>query len=237
MTGLRNRKFTDTNEGLDKCFALSYYSRMRFIHNLLPILNQAPASRVVSVLAGGQERKLITDDLGLKVHFSLLNVVDQTTTMHTLALEYVAQSNPSISFLHVYPGWVQTDIMENFFNSKYRLSSTLYQSMSVLARWLFLPIFSLVAISVEEAGERQLFHATSPRYPSARTLQSQSSEQDGSHYKPVFECAVPANGVYRVTAKSETVSDTKVLGPLREAHMPEKIWNHTIEVFGEAVAL
>ncbi|KAL9039461.1 MAG: hypothetical protein Q9214_004870, partial [Letrouitia sp. 1 TL-2023] len=118
---------------LDKCFALSYYSRMRFIHNLLPLLNQSPAPRVVSVLAGGQERRLITDDLGLKHHFSLLNVIDQTTTMHTLALEHIAKTNPSISFLHVYPGWVQTDIMENFFNSKHRLSSTLYQILSVLA--------------------------------------------------------------------------------------------------------
>lgn len=235
--GLRPRRHTDTDEGLDKCFALSYYGRMRFIHNLLPLLNQAVAPRVVSVLAGGQERRLITNDLGLKEHFSLLNVIDQTTTMHTLALEYVAETNPSISFLHVYPGWVQTDIMENFFNSKYRLSSTLYQILSVLARWLFLPIFSLVAMSAEEARERQLFHTTSLRYPSARTPQSQSSGQGEGHYEPAFECSVPGNGVYRVTAKGETVSDTKVLGPLREAHMPERIWNHTIEVFNEAVAL
>lgn len=206
---------------------------MRFIHNLLPLLNKAPTTaRVLSVLAGGQERKLITDDLGLKDKFSLLNVVDQTTTMHTLALEHVAKRNPSVSFLHVYPGWVQTDLVDNFFKSKSRLNSTLYQFLTVLAGWLFLPIFSLVATSVEESGERQLFHATSPRYHSARTLESES------HWdlETAFECSVPGNGVYRVSAEGETVSDTKVLGPLRETGMPEKVWGHTIEVFAEALA-
>lgn len=206
---------------------------MRFILNLLPLLNKAPTPRVVSVLAGGQERKLISDDLGLRNNFSLLNVVDQTTTMHTLALEHVAKTNPSVSFVHVYPGWVLTDIVDKLFESTSRLSSTLYQFLSMLVRWLFLPVFSLVAMSAEESGERQLFHATSPRYPSARTLQSQGRDLER---ETTFECSVPGNGVYRVAATGETVSDVKVLGPFRETHMPEKVWDHTIEVFAEALA-
>ena len=206
---------------------------MRFIYNLLPLLNQAPTPRVLSVLAGGQERKLITDDIGLKDNFSLLNVVDQTTTMHTLALEQVAKTNTSISFVHVYPGWVQTDLVGKLFDSKSRLSSNLYRFLSVLARWLFFPIFNLIATSAEESGERQLFHATSPRYTSARTLQSQGRDMDT---EVAFECSVPGNGVYRVVATGETVSEAKVLGPLRETHMPEKVWEHTIEVFAEGLA-
>ena len=204
---------------------------MRFIQNLLPLLNNAPTPRVLSVLAGGQERKLITDDLALKNQYSVPNVVDQTTTMHTLALEQIAKSNPSISFVHVYPGWVRTDLVEKFFDSASGLNSTGYTLLMSLARRLFLPIFSLVATSVEESGERQLFHATSPRYPSAQTLQSQ-----GPNPETAFECSVPGNGVYRVTATGETSSDTKVLGPLRDAHMDEMVWDHTMEVFAEALA-
>ena len=36
-------------------------------------------------------------------------------------------------------------------------------------------------------------------------------------------------------AKGETVSDTKVLGPLRDARVDEKVWDHTVGVFEEAV--
>ena len=207
---------------------------MRFIHNLLPLLNKAPTPRVLSVLAGGQERKLITDDLALKNNYSIPNVVDQTTTMHTLALEQIAKSNPSISFLHVYPGWVHTDFVEKFFNSVSGLHSTGYTFLMALVRWLFLPIFSLIATSVEDSGERQLFHATSPRYPSSRTLQSRDGRNPET--KKAFECSVPGSGVYRVTARGETSSDTKVLGPLRDARMDEKVWDHTIEVFAQALA-
>ena len=228
--GLKNKEI-DTSETLDKVFSLSYYARMRFIHNLLPLLNNAPNPRVLSVLAGGQERKLITHDLALKTNYSIPNVVDQTTTMHTLALEHIAKSNPSISFLHVYPGWVQTDFVDKFFASVSGLNSPLYTFLITLAQWLFTPIFSLFATSVHDSGQRQLFHATSPRYPSARTLQSRSRNPENA-----FECSVPGNGVYRVTATGETVSDAKVLGPLREARMDEKVWDHTIEVFADVRA-
>lgn len=204
---------------------------MRFIHNFLSLLEKAPHPRVLSVLAGGQERNLIVDDLGLRDNFSLLNVVDQTTTMHTLALEHIAKTHPSISFLHVYPGWVKTDIVEGLFNSKRRLSSSLSVLVGVLARWLILPIFNLIATSVEESGERQLFHATSPSYPSARTLRSEKLDLETT-----FGCSVTGNGVYRVTATGETVSDAKVLGPLRKVNMPEKVWEHTTAVFAKILA-
>ena len=204
---------------------------MRFIYNLLPLLNKAPTPRVLSVLAGGQERRLMTDDLGLKNNYSLLNVVNQTTTMHTLALEQIAKTNPSVSFVHVFPGWVCTDFVEKLFNSVSRLNSTTYNILMALVGWLLLSIFRLIATPVKESGERQLFHATSPAYPSARTLQSCNHEAEGA-----FECSVPGNGVYRVYVTGETKSDTKVLGPFREAHMTEKVWDHTNEVFADVMA-
>ena len=204
---------------------------MRFIHQLLPLLNRAPTPRVLSVLAGSQERKLIADDLALKDNYSVPNVVNQTTTMQTLALEHIAKSNPSVSFVHVYPGWVRTDFVDKFFDSISGLNSTGYTVLMALARRLFLPIFGLVASSVQESGERQLFHATSPKYPSARTLRSR-----GRNPETAFECSVPGNGMYRVTATGETVSDAKALGPLRDSHMDEKVWDHTMEVFAQALA-
>jgi NAD(P)-dependent dehydrogenase (short-subunit alcohol dehydrogenase family) len=45
----------ETSEGLEIVQSLEYYSRMLFTIHLLPLLNQAKAPKVVTVLAGGME--------------------------------------------------------------------------------------------------------------------------------------------------------------------------------------
>jgi NAD(P)-dependent dehydrogenase (short-subunit alcohol dehydrogenase family) len=49
----------DTKEGLETCFAISYYSRMRLVWNLLPLLRQSPQPRVLTVLNGGREKSML----------------------------------------------------------------------------------------------------------------------------------------------------------------------------------
>ena len=77
--------------------SLHYYSRMRFIIDLLPLLtkdgtamnNLCPPqpglrrnlSSVVPVLHGGAEGPLILDDLSLKTHFSMNNCARHAITM------------------------------------------------------------------------------------------------------------------------------------------------------------
>lgn len=48
----------DTKEGLDPSMSTRYYSRLRAVQRLLPLLNAAPGPRVVSVLAAGEESPL-----------------------------------------------------------------------------------------------------------------------------------------------------------------------------------
>jgi len=60
------RNCTDTKEGLDRSFALFYYSRIRLIMNLLPLIRQSPRPRVLSVLNGGREKAMLDDDIGLE---------------------------------------------------------------------------------------------------------------------------------------------------------------------------
>ncbi|EMT72005.1 hypothetical protein FOC4_g10003851 [Fusarium odoratissimum] len=77
-----------TGEKLDLCFALSFYIRMRLIERLLPMLMQAPHPRVLSVLAGGHEGPLFTNDgdIGLrkKGNYTAPRAVNQVTTLHSL---------------------------------------------------------------------------------------------------------------------------------------------------------
>ncbi|KAL2071171.1 hypothetical protein VTL71DRAFT_12406 [Oculimacula yallundae] len=218
-----------TSEGIKLCASLSFYARMRFTLNLIPLLRNSRAPRVLSVLAGGNERHIITHDLGLNHNYSIVNTVNHTTTMHTLAFEFIAQDNPSISFLHAYPGWVQTDILDNFFSYEPR---AWYGFVFRLLRAVAAVGMKFVAISAEEAGERQVFFATSSRYPCRETL---LSRPESMVLYNLEDCSVPENGVYRVGWQGNGVSNNEVLGKYRDSGLPGKIWEHTLDVFREAL--
>jgi hypothetical protein len=200
---------------------------MRLTINLLPLLNKSQAPRILSVLAGGKESQILTHDLGLERNYTIINVVNHTTTMQTLMFEHLAKTNPSVSFVHAYPGWVRTEILNNLFTPE---PGAWYGLLFALLRWTAAWGLTLLGISAAEAGERQAFHATSSRYPSRSTIETHP-KQVGS-----AECSVPGNGVYRLSWKGEGVSDDDVLGPYRGEGLPGKVWDHTLEVFDRALS-
>ena len=206
---------------------------MRLTTNLLPLLKKSQAPRILSVLAGGNERQILTHDLGLERNYTIINVVNHTTTMHTLAFEHLAKNNPSVSFIHAYPGWVQTDILGNLFTPK---PGAWYGSIFALFRWMAAWGLKVFGISAEESGERQAFHATSSRYPSKITIEARVVHAEKVEASEFAECSVPGNGVYRLSWNGEGVSDNKVLGPYRKEGLPEKIWDHTVELFDRALS-
>jgi NAD(P)-dependent dehydrogenase (short-subunit alcohol dehydrogenase family) len=78
---------TETTEGNDKKFMLHYYSRIAVINGLLPKLHSG--SRVMSVLDSlrGNPSKLNYEDLDLKNHYSLQNVMMHGITMNDITLQ------------------------------------------------------------------------------------------------------------------------------------------------------
>lgn len=242
---------------------------MRFITNLLPLLEKAATStisasstgaqtprsdpRIFSVLAGGKEKRLITHDLGLENHYSIPNVIDQTTMMTTLAFEHLARDHPAVAFIHEHPGIVRTNIITNFLSSLAGPSSTSSASIvspgiwrmviGLVSKLVLLPIFYLIAISPQQSGERRLFEATTPSYMARRTIERRENDSKSALKASGMTTVVSdfsqgscgENGVYRVTATGKSLSDDRVLKPYRAQGMPEQIWAHTMEVF-KAVA-
>lgn len=108
----------ESPEGLDRKMVVSYYGRLRFVSNFLPLLKAAAAAspsesaRVISVLAPGREGTLHTEDLGLATpgNYSLRNVESHTVTMTTLAFEELSLRNPEIGWIHASPGIVVTSL-------------------------------------------------------------------------------------------------------------------------------
>ncbi|KAF7554945.1 hypothetical protein G7Z17_g2561 [Cylindrodendrum hubeiense] len=101
---------SETAEGLEITQSLEYYSRMLFVQHLLPLLSEAEAPKVVSVLAGGMERSVDLDDMDLKKpgNFGIMKAQTQYGAMNTMALEKLASDNPNVTFIHSWPGWVNT---------------------------------------------------------------------------------------------------------------------------------
>ncbi|KAI3576485.1 hypothetical protein IWW34DRAFT_880795 [Fusarium oxysporum f. sp. albedinis] len=216
-----------TEEKLDLCFALSFYIRMRLIERLLPMLMQAPHPRVLSVLAGGHEGPLFTNngDIGLrkKGSYTAPRAVNQVTTLHSLVFMYLASHYPKLSWLHVHPGWVATTFLSDLLQNA--------GIVGVLAGKIALPVYRFIAMSEEECGRRQAEYALSGRYPSRKMICSAVVDVTDQ-----AACYGSCSGFYRVLSDGSTVTDGKVLGPMEREGWPLKVFEHTQKVFGEILS-
>ena len=204
--------------------ALGFYSRIRFITNLLPLLQRATAlRRVITVAGGGNEGPLDSSDFPAR-RVPLTAIRGHLCTLITLGLESVAKLAPEVSFVHDYPGTVNTSLPGRVEGV---LGMLLRAYIYVAGYWICVPI--------EECGERHLYLATSARYPPA------SVGSDGGSGVPLGDGVDLArgttgqvgNGMYSVgwdgTSASPEVE--KLLAGYREKRMVEEVWQHTESEF------
>ncbi|CZS92859.1 uncharacterized protein RAG0_03365 [Rhynchosporium agropyri] len=158
----------ESEEGIDIPHALRYYSRLRFIYNLIPLLKASLLPRSISILAGGQESAIDIHDLEVKNYFTFIKAAENGTTQTTLAFEELAKTNPEITFIHKYPGFVNSGVIDRLLAS----AAGLYTIPAYVARWTMVPIANIFSMTVDEAGERILFLATSSRFPASRTTET-----------------------------------------------------------------
>ncbi|CAI6335670.1 unnamed protein product [Periconia digitata] len=206
---------TETEEGLDRKFALHYYARMRFIQNLAPLLTaaatdadpKASLSRVVSVYDPfiGKDKQPNFDDLSLKNNFSLGTCAAHASAMQNFALERFARLYPQTSFIHEQPGAVETGLAKS---------------------WALKPLYFLLRplmVGKKESGERHLFASTAPRY-----APRSKAEEKGV---VVGADGVQGSGHYHLSYSGEADGESKISAELRKDRAEEKIWNHTEEVY------
>ncbi|KAF4628790.1 hypothetical protein G7Y89_g9365 [Cudoniella acicularis] len=224
----------ESAEGIDIPHALRYYSRLRFVNNLIPLLTVAPNPRVISILAGGKESEIDLNDLEVRNNFSGLKAMSNGTTQTTLAFEELAKFYPSITFIHKFPGFVNTGVLSKMMAT----AKGIYAIPATAVRYLVLPIVNLFSTSVDEAGERGLFLATSSRYPSAKP----NTESTGAPLPKGVEVAMSSivkggqgNGVYRLGPLDESADDTPALIGYRLENSGKTVWEETQAVFDRAL--
>ncbi|KAK1752007.1 hypothetical protein QBC47DRAFT_389445 [Echria macrotheca] len=213
-------------EDLDRVTALRFYSRMRFVLDLLSLLQRSTffgeggGGRVITVLGAGQEGTIYPSDLSLKEkgHTGAVRLGGVASTYTTLFLEELARRYPTVSFVHTFPGVVDTNA--------YRHPEHLGPVARFLMRWVLFGLLKwFVTTPVEEVGKRTLYAATAGVFAPAAAA---GQVADGDVAKG--SDGMRGSGCYTVDAKCETIWNRKLVA-LREQGMGEKVWEHTMAEF------
>lgn len=200
-------------ERLDRITAVRHHSRMLLAANLMPLLEASRrGGRVLAVLAGGKEGAVYPDDLALRdpAHRAFRNLAGASTTYVTLGLEQLARRHPRVSFVHAFPGLVQSNLLNDpeQFGPVFRF----------FMNWVILPILGpFVWTKPDVFGERLVYVASSPNFGAPGSDEDLAVGSNGEK----------GSGVYTINETQEPVHSDKVLKPLREQKMDDKIWDYT----------
>ncbi|KAF2155746.1 hypothetical protein K461DRAFT_310371 [Myriangium duriaei CBS 260.36] len=221
-------KRTETREGIDRTMSLIYYSRMRCVVNLLPLLTASTTpAHVVTIFGPGLEADFHGDDLSLREakNQGIVNMRSHVVHMTTLFGEALVKQHPGkLSFCHSYPGFVFTTLWEG---------RQLPWWFRAIFRWLA-PLWKLLAFTGEENGERMLYMST-PHFPASNS----SGKNDLSAELPMGSDGTRGSGAYAVLQKGETMPAAKMdkkYAHLRANGMVRKVFDHTMSAFEEATA-
>lgn len=221
-TGYQDFSRNESPEGLDRLTALRYYSRMRFLVTLAPLLQKSPSPRVVSVLGSGNEGTLDVDDLLLTKGYGVIKAAIAAGTMTTLFLEQWSQRKDmeKVVFIHVYPGVVGDTALT--------LGPNVPGWAKWLVDWILGPMMRLMGYTAAEAGERVIFAATNGRF---RRLEEGRSGV-GTLVQQALDGKV-GGGLYLVQADSSVKTQNAALKKQREEGVGKIVFDHTLEVFDQ----
>ena len=203
--------------------SLCYYSRIRFINKLLPLLidSQASAS-VISVYGAGLEGKLFTSDLSLRdaKNYSFANARSHIVHFTTMAFEHIAKEHRGhVSLVHVFPGIVVTPGYSDeghpwWFKLAWRCVGPVVQRLQ--------------AISAEESGERVLYLAT------GKFGTAEQHAQRGKLAKGTDDAQ--GSDAYAIGKDGESVALKTDYRKLRQQGFEQMVWEHTCKAFEEIEA-
>lgn len=212
-----------------------YYSRMRIILNLIPLLlkSTVPASpTIVSVYAAGSESKLYLNDLSLRdlkiYNYSLAR--SHMCFMHSLFFEALAQKYPGkFTMIHIFPGLV---VGPGYY------SPELPAWFRILFHGFIKPVFGRwITVKPSESGERMMSLAAYPSGSGGGNAEPTASKAErvkigdavtGTNGKP-------GSGVYSLTWSGESKYpaakyDEAFVGTTRD-EVRQKVWDHVNKAF------
>jgi hypothetical protein len=216
----------ETTEGLDTLISLFYYSRGRFVIQLLPLLLASSLpGHFVSVLNPKFEGRLVMDDLSLREpkNYGFTTAGSHVAHMTISIMEELATRHPGkIASSFIYPGLVMTDGAD-----KGRLPAWVRLTWKYLAA----PVLKPFAVPSKDCGERVLFLA-SPKFP-ARSANQKAQEPAEEIEIAVSSDGIIGGGAYQVNWDGETLPQSDAYKKVRVEYpdLTERIWTHTMEAY------
>lgn len=211
--------------------ALMYYSRMRIITNLLPLLLASPLpATVVSVYAAGMEGKLYPEDLSLRnlKIYSYSQARSHMCYMHTFFFEALAQRHPGkLSLIHIFPGLV---VGPGYHSPELPLW------FRVLFHGFMMPLFGRwITVKPTESGERMVSLAAGGHPPGPGSVGTSSLTKDQQQDREAVTITgtdgKPGSGVYSLTWSGESNYPVKKYEVLNKEELRTKVWDHTMKAF------
>jgi len=158
--GLNVGSRQDTSEGVDHNFAICTLGRFLVINRLLPSLSRSPeGARVMSVLSAGLGGPIADlDDIEMKKPgaYSKYQSAKYNSIMNDFVVEGLTEQtkDKNISFFHLNPGAVATDILRN---------------NKVFGASVITPLFTWFLTKPEDYAEVVAHIATAPEYGPERS--------------------------------------------------------------------
>ncbi|KAF2812731.1 uncharacterized protein BDZ99DRAFT_474848 [Mytilinidion resinicola] len=206
-----------TTEGLDSFLSTTYYSRMRFILQLMPILLASPLpAHVISIYAGGMEDGTSPGESPIGCPsdstYGISGVRKHTCFMKNFFFEELAEKHAGkLSLSHIYPGLVDgptfySPDMPTWFKAVWTLIKPL--------AWLY-----MTAPAV--CGEVMVSLAT-PRYPAKGGLVN--GVEVAKNTKGEL-----GGGSYALGQRGDSWSKGKSYAKVRTGETNKQVWDHTME--------
>lgn len=199
------------------------HSRLRFILNLLPLLQQAESlRRVVSVGAATCEGPIDMSNIPGK-DLPLRKWRDQLASVQTLLLQEASRRAPNVGFIHTVPGVVKSGITRD--------AEGLRMKLLIAVTGL---LGSLIQTSPDECAERHLFFATSAMYPSSQGDTALAGVPIG--HKLSLARGIngqPGSGIYSLDNKGGSAPPRveELLSQFREDGTAKRVWEYAMADF------
>ncbi|MCJ1324656.1 hypothetical protein MMC10_001318 [Thelotrema lepadinum] len=236
----------DTSESLDRTISLTLYSRMLFATLLLPLLHNSTlptGGSVTSVFNPNLENtSFYPHDLALRdpKNFGFRSASSHMALGTAFFFEGLANEErdentkeegkgkgKGVRFAHLYPGFVETNSIEN---------GTVPGWFRWAWNWIIGPVFGLFVGKMPEGecGER-LIYLASGRFAArggVGAVEGKSGgEMGGGEDAAVAADGTRSGGFYRVGAKGEILESTKAYKKFKGDGAGKKVWEHIRRVF------
>jgi hypothetical protein len=217
--------FTATPEGLDAFISTTYYSRIRFILQFMPLLLASPLpAHVVSIYAGGMEDGTSPGELPIDCPppstYGVGGVRKHTCFMKTFFFEELADRHAGkLSLSHIYPGLVDGP---GFYSPDMPIWFKIVWTIMKPLSWL------LYMTSPEVCGEVMLYLAT-PRYPAKTRLENGETLVDGVEVANGTN-GEPGGGAYALGQRGDAWSKGRSYEKIRTEETRKQVWDHTMEI-------